>query len=101
MGAVCTDTFPIGPVGIFSPTLDEVHLVHPYAWGNIWVYGRAIEGIGYITKAAFDQQSERVPGDEIDSHNPCLGEMDYQVVSSDALTPLEDLFSRARDWAGR
>jgi hypothetical protein len=53
--------FTIGAVGIFSPILDDLQLIHPYAWGNIWVYGREIEGIGSITKAAFDQQSERVP----------------------------------------
>jgi hypothetical protein len=98
IGGVCVELNPAGPVGIFSPTLDDLHLIHPFAWGNIWVYGQEIASLGYITKAAFDQQSKLVSGPEIESKNPCLGEMDYRVVPLKALTPLEDLFNRARLW---
>ncbi len=93
LGAVCAAAYPAGPVGIFSPTLDDLHLIHPYAWGNIWVYAEQIEALGYITKAAFDQQAEKRPGPEMVSANPCLGEMDYLCLPLAALTPLEDLFS--------
>lgn len=100
MGAACVEAFPAGPVGIFSPTLDDLHQIHPYAWGNIWVYGQEIEALGYITKVDFDLQAEKESGSEMVSANPCLGEMDYLCLPMSALTPLEDLFSRARQWVG-
>ena len=101
LGAVCAESYPTGPVGLFSPTLDDLHLIHPYAWGNIWVYGQEIESLGYITKAAFDLGAEKASGMEMVSANPCLGEIEYLCLPRSALTPLEDLFRRARDWVGR
>jgi hypothetical protein len=101
LGAVCAKSYPTGPVGLFSPTLEDLHLIHPYAWGNIWVYGREIEALGYITKAAFDQGAEKISGTEMVSANPCLGEIDYLCLPLSALTPLADLFRRARQWAGK
>ena len=101
LGAVCAESYPAGPVGIFSPTLDDLHLIHPYAWGNIWVYGEGIEALGYITKADFDQQTDKRSAPEMVTANPCLGDGDYLCLPLAALTPLEDLFDRARQWAGR
>ena len=101
LGATSAESYPTGPVGIFSPVLDDLHLIHPHTWGNIWVYGQAITGLGYITKAAFDRLSAKVTGLEMESTNPCLGEDEYLYVPLSALTPLEDLFQRARDWTGQ
>ncbi|MBN2044650.1 MAG: hypothetical protein JW757_06500 [Anaerolineales bacterium] len=98
LGAVTTQTYPTGPVGLFSPILDDLHLIYPHTWGNIWVYGQKITGLGYITKANFDRQVRKLSGSELASPNPCLGEEETLCIRRSALTPLEDLFQRAREW---
>jgi hypothetical protein len=92
IGAASAESYPAGPIGLFSGLLDDLHLIHPHTWGNIWVYGDSITGLGYITKAAFDRQARRVSGPEMESTNPRLGEDDYLCVPRSALTPLDDLF---------
>ena len=98
LGSVHATAIPTGPVGIHSPKLEELHLIHPYQWGNIWVYGESLEMLGYITQARFHQEAEKLmPGEE--QPNPCLGERPLLRLPVEALTPVEDLFRRAREWA--
>ena len=98
LGSVHATAIPSGPVGVHSPKLEELHLIHPYQWGNIWVYGESMVILGYITRAAFHQKAEKVTA-EAELPNPCLGDVDLLNLPIEALTPGEDLFTRARAWA--
>ena len=98
LGSVHATAIPSGPVGVHSPKLKELHLNHPYQWGNIWVYGESMVMLGYITRAAFHQKAEKVPTEAV-LPNPCLGEMELLGLPVYELTPVEDLFDRARAWA--
>jgi hypothetical protein len=97
LGSVHTTDIPTGPVGLHSPKLEELHLIHPYQWGNIWVYGESLEMMGYITQARFQREAARVPA-EAELPNPCLKNTPLLSLPVEALTPAEDLFRRARDW---
>ncbi len=47
LGGVHSAAIPSAPVGMFSPALDDLHLIHPYQWGNIRVYPRQITVAGF------------------------------------------------------
>ena len=97
LGSVHTKAIPTGPVGIHSPKLEELHLIHLYQWGNIQVYGASLEMLGYITQAVFHQKAVRVSAEAV-LPNPCLGDVPVLSLPLAALTPVEDLFRRAREW---
>jgi hypothetical protein len=87
LGSAQTTAIPSGPVGIHSPKLEKLHLIHPYQWGNIWVYGESMTMLGYITRAVFHQKAEKVPVDT-DLPNPCMGDVDLLSLLIEALTLL-------------
>ena len=99
LGSVHARSVPSGPMGIHSPVFEGAYLINPYQWGNIWVYAEKISLMGYTTKGAFDRQASMVSGEEVDGlPNPCLRKMSLLGVPASALTPVEDLFARARAW---
>ena len=97
-GGVRSSSIPSAPVGFYSPGLDDLHLIHPYQWGNIWVYPRQMMVQGYLTVAAFERQAAFMAGALAAPANPCLEEVDCMAAPLAALTPIEDLFERARAW---
>lgn len=52
---------PGGRVGLHSPVIPEIHIIHPQDWGNIWVYGMDIVFAGYITYGEFRQRASLIP----------------------------------------
>ena len=97
LGNVHATAIPTGLIGIHSPKLEDLHVIHPYQWGNIWVYGQSLEMLGYITQAGFHQKAEKVQSGERPL-NTCLGDLPLLSLPMDALTPVEDLVRRAREW---
>ena len=98
LGAVHTDQIPSGPVGIFSPALNETYLIAPHQWGNIWVYGLRLYLAGYATQAEFNRLSRRVDGEEVARVNPCARNAAFMSIPVQELKPASDLFVRARNW---
>jgi hypothetical protein len=88
---------PSGILGVYSPRLDETHLIQPLEWGNIWIYGLEITLTGYLTRGEFRDRSSYLPfnstvfqGIRTRQDNLTLPIMD--------LHPLQDLFKRAKSW---
>jgi len=98
LNVLAASELPDGPVGVFSPRLDETILVSPYQWGNVWVYGMRVFLVGYISQGDFNRQAEDVPAGRRVASDPCLDE-DVISIPASALKPLKDLFIRAENWA--
>jgi hypothetical protein len=98
LGAVHTDQTPSGPVGLFSPALNETHLISPHQWGNIWVYGLNLFLAGYTTQAEFNRLSRRVEGSQVTRVNPCGQTVSFMSMPAAGLKSAADLFVRARNW---
>ncbi len=52
---------PTARLGIRSLTVDQLHLIHPKQWGNIWVYGQQIWLAGWITWEEFNAKARVLP----------------------------------------
>ncbi|TES90465.1 MAG: hypothetical protein E3J88_04060 [Anaerolineales bacterium] len=89
---------PEGPVGVYSPRLQETLLVYPFQWGNVWVYGMCITLVGYISQGDFNRQADRLPAGNRVVGNPRLEEEAFSLSIND-LKSIKDLFSRAEKWA--
>jgi hypothetical protein len=85
---------PSGRVSIYSPGLNQVHMIRPYEWRNIWVYGMDIILAGYITRAEFRHRCRHLPvSSQFERWKfPDAGVKAQGVLVSD-LYPLKDLFS--------
>jgi hypothetical protein len=88
-------SIPVGRVGIHSQRLDQLTIVEPHEWGNIWVYGMSIFFTGYMTCGEFRRRAADLPpGSQVLQyaqtriHNRSLPIAD--------LHPLSDLFITAR-----
>jgi hypothetical protein len=44
-------------LGVYSPQLQETHIIHASEWGNIWVYGLEILLAGWMTRGEFNQRA--------------------------------------------
>jgi hypothetical protein len=56
-----TSRLPAVRVGIYSSRLDQVWVVSPSQWGNLWVYGLEIILVGWISRGAFHRLAQRIP----------------------------------------
>jgi hypothetical protein len=97
LGAVSLSALPDGPVGVYSPRLDEINLIAPHQWGNLWVYGIKIYLVGYLSQGDFYRKAEKLPAGNRPLGNPHLRETGLAVRMSE-LRPLGDLFVRAENW---
>ncbi|MEW6404951.1 MAG: hypothetical protein AB1649_24410, partial [Chloroflexota bacterium] len=83
-------------VGIHSP-LQEVHIVNPLEWGNIWVYGLEICLAGYLSRDEFRRRASLIqPGTRVFQYDQTKTK-NLAVRVSD-LKPLSDLFQRVLEW---
>lgn len=87
-----TPQIPAGRVGIHCQRLDQLCLVQPRQWGNIWVYGLSIFITGTMTCGEFRRRAADLPpGSQVlqvaqtSAHNRSLPVAD--------LHPLDELFS--------
>jgi hypothetical protein len=88
---------PSGILEVQSPKLDKTHLVHPYEWSNIWIYGLEITLTGYLTRGEFRNRASNLPStrwvfQEIRTRQ---GNLALPIMD---LNPLQDLFKRAKSW---
>jgi hypothetical protein len=52
---------PLARLGIRSARFEELYLIHPKDWGNIWVYGQEIHLAGWITWEEFNAKGRVLP----------------------------------------
>jgi hypothetical protein len=57
---VHTSSIPGARIGIHSPSKDEIYLVLPHEWGNIWIYGMDIWLTGYISHEEFRRKASTI-----------------------------------------
>ena len=86
-------------LGIHSPTRGEAHIIHPYDWGNLWVYGMSILLAGWLTHENYRRKATVLnPG----THAALVGNLNEKnlFVPVEDLNPITPLLHRVRDWAG-
>lgn len=93
-----TPRVPDGQVGVYSPQRDQVHMIQPSSWGNIWIYGMDIFLAGYITVGEFRKKAERLPAGSPSFPYPKT-RTENMAIPIKSLYPLGELFGRAREWA--
>jgi hypothetical protein len=89
---------PAGQVGLYSPRLDQVLIIQPGDWGNIWVYGMEIVLAGYITVGEFRQKAAHLPAGSRAYPYPKT-RTDNMALPLEELHPLQELFGRAKEWS--
>jgi hypothetical protein len=90
-------SIPDARVGIHSAGKDEIHLIHPHEWGNIWIYGMEIWLAGYMSREEFRRKSTLLfAGSRVFQYSKTrTRNLSVPVVE---LHSLEDLFKRVKDW---
>lgn len=88
---------PSARLGIHSPSYKEAHVISPLEWGNIWVYGMEIILTGFISRGEFRQRAKMI------APNSRVFQYDHTKIKNLAvpvsnLNPLQDLFTRVREW---
>jgi len=88
---------PDARVGIYSTAIQETHIIAPFDWGNIHVYGMDIHLVGYISCGEFRQKSSQIaPNSRVFQFNHTQAK-NLAVPISD-LMPLSGLFEKVRVW---
>ena len=91
---------PAARLGLHSPTRGDAHILHPYEWGNLWVYGMNILLTGWLTRENYRRKAAVLnPG----THAALVGTLNEKnlFVPVEDLNPLTPLLHRVRDWAGQ
>ena len=88
---------PTKRVGLHSRALGKTVVVHPYQWGNVWIYGMKIILAGWMSREEFRRYARPCRNDPY-HFTPHGNGNKYLAVPVDQLRPLEDLFSRALSW---
>ncbi len=97
VAAVHVKNVPSARLGIHSPAYKEAHVISPLEWGNIWVYGMDITLTGYISRGEFRQRAKLIaPNSRVFQYDHTKTKNLAVAVSS--LNPLQDLFTRVREW---
>ena len=95
--AVHVKNIPLARLGIHCPAYKETHIISPLEWGNIWVYGMEITLAGYIARAEFRKRAKLVaPNSRVFQYNHTKTK--NLAVPVSGLSPLQDLFTRVREW---
>jgi hypothetical protein len=91
------DCIPAARVGLHSPTKNEIYLVQPHEWGNIWIYGMEIWLAGYMAHEEFRRKSSAIfAGSRVFQYSKTQTK-NLSVPVTD-LRSLEDLFERVKEW---
>jgi hypothetical protein len=89
---------PDARIGIHSSHRNEMHLIGPLEWGNIWVYGMDILLAGYLTRSEFNRQARPIQaGARVFQYDRTRTKNLAVPVSE--LRPLSDLFERVKTWS--
>jgi hypothetical protein len=86
-------------VEVFSPKLENTHLIAKIRWGNIWVYGLQITLAGFMTGGEFTHRTSEPGAGTLSQKqlSPISGSLSISVSE---LHPLQGLFTRAKTWKG-
>jgi len=91
------DHQPNGRVGLHSPLVEDTHLIAPFDWGNIWVYGLEIILTGYLSHDEFQRLSSPIhPGSRVFQYRRTRTR--NLAVPVAALKPLGTLFEKVKSW---
>jgi hypothetical protein len=91
---------PDGRVAIHTPTRDETHIIQPYEWNNIWVYGMDIFLVGWISRAEFRQRANLIlPGTRVFQFNRTRVKNLAMAVRE--LHPLVALLEKVKAWKSK
>jgi len=94
---VHANSLPNARLGLYSPTRNEVYLIQPYEWDNIWIYGLEIWLAGYISEQDFRRKaSTTFTGSRVFQYSQTQTK-NLSIPVSD-LRPLEDLLARVKNW---
>lgn len=97
LSSIHIDRLPGARLGINSPTMSESHIIDPFAWGNIWLYGIDVFLTGYISYEEFGRRSSQIaPGSRVFQYSKTKTK-NLAVPVSD-LKPLPELFERVKEW---
>ena len=90
-------SLPGARLGLRSPARNEVYLVQPHEWENIWVYGLEIWLAGYISEQDFRRKASTTStGSRVFQYSQ-IQARNLSVPVSD-LHSLEDLLVRVKNW---
>jgi hypothetical protein len=84
-----------GRLGVYSPTLDQLHIAGPESWLNAWIYGIRIILTGFIPRHEFQRKAYLVTQAEA---GPEIEAAPYLKLPIAQLYPLQALFEQARLW---
>jgi hypothetical protein len=94
---VHAEKLPEARLGLHSSGKDELYLILPHEWGNIWVYGMEIWLAGYIPQEEFRRKaSTTFSGSRVFQYSTT--QTKSLSVSVKELRPLEKLFSEVIQW---
>lgn len=97
VSSIHVKSLPEARLGIHSPMRKETHVIHPYEWGNIWVYGMDILLTGYVGRAEFGQRASFIPpGSRVFQYDQTKSKNLAMPVAD--LKPLGGLFEKVREW---
>ena len=90
---VHVESKPKARLGIYSPTRQEIYLIEPITWSNIWVYGMDIYLAGWITREEFRRRASLIQdGSRVFQYNRTRTK-NLAVAVSD-LKPMSELIKR-------
>jgi hypothetical protein len=88
---------PLARLGIHSSAYKKAHVIAPLDWGNIWIYGMDIYLAGFISRGEFRQRAKMIaPNSRVFQYNHTKTK--NLAVPILTLSPLQDLFTRVREW---
>jgi hypothetical protein len=91
------DSIPTARLGVHSPGKNEIYLVQPHEWGNIWIYGMDIWLTGYILHEEFRRKASAIfAGSRVFQYSKTQTK-NLSVPVAD-LRSLNELFARVREW---
>ena len=94
---VHAEKLPEARLGLHSSEKDELYLILPHEWGNIWVYGMEIWMAGYIPQEEFRRKaSTTFSGSRVFQYSTT--QTKSLSVPVKELRPLEKLFSDVIQW---
>jgi hypothetical protein len=86
---------PEGRTGVYSPALDQLHIVGPDNWFNVWVYGMRIVLTGFIPRHEFQRKAYLVTQAEASLEMEAAPYLKLPIAQ---LYPMQALFEQARLW---
>lgn len=92
------DQLPDGRIAIHHADLAQTLTIQPERWANLWLYGIEVIVIGYVTRGQCKRRSQTFQKDmRVTANTAPARKNRYLPIKQ--LRPIEDLFTRVKDWA--